>query len=151
MPSTLPSKVPVARNERRYGIRIEKMSSDPSGVPIVKIEKDAGCSVSQSASAAAIFIGCCSVMILPWMSPVIATSRPETSSMTAPALAAERNGAASSGRSRSLSIRYIAIPARKAPVVMNAAAIVCGNVISAVLLVSSARKSVSSARPVTGL
>ena len=29
MPSTLPSKVPVARNERRYGIRIEKISSRP--------------------------------------------------------------------------------------------------------------------------
>ena len=139
MPSTLPSKVPVARNESRYGIRIEKTSSDPSSVPIVKIENDAGCSVFHSASAAAIFIGCCSVMILPWMSPVTATSRPETRSMTAPALAAERKGAASAGRPRSLSIRYIAIPARNAPVVMNAAAIVCGNVISAVLLVRTAR------------
>ncbi len=94
MPSTLPSKVPVARKDRRYGIRIEKMSSVPSGVPIVKTEKEAGCSVSQSASAAAIFIGCCSVMILPWMSPVIATSRPDTRSMTAPGLGrrAERRG-----------------------------------------------------------
>ena len=46
MPSTSPLKSPVARKERRYGIRIEKTSSDPSSVPIVKIENDAGCAVS---------------------------------------------------------------------------------------------------------
>ena len=39
----------------------------------------------------------------------------------------------------------------KAPVVMNAAAIVCGNVISAVLFVRTAMMSVSSARPASGL
>ena len=50
-------EVPVARNDRTYGIRIENTSSLPSGVPIVKIENEAGCSVSHSASAAAIFIG----------------------------------------------------------------------------------------------
>ena len=46
IPSTLPLKSPVARNERRYGIRIEKTSFDPSSEPIVKIENEAGCEVS---------------------------------------------------------------------------------------------------------
>ena len=113
---------------------------------MVKIENAAGCSVSQSASAAAIFIGCCSVMILPWMSPVIATSRPDDQRASrAPALAALRNGGRR--RRRAASRRQIETPATKAPLVMNAAAIVCGNVMSAVVLVSTARKSVSSARP----
>ena len=132
-------------------MRMENTSAVPSGVPIVKMENDAGCSVFQSASADAIFIGCCSVMILPWMSPVTATRRPDTRSMIAPALAADRNGAAASGSDLSLIMRYMPIPARKAPVVRNAAGMVCRNVITAVLLVRRAMKSVSSARPLTGL
>ena len=45
---------------------IANFSSVPSGVPIVKIENGAQLSsVSYSASAAAIFIGWTSVMILP--------------------------------------------------------------------------------------
>ncbi len=149
MPSTRPLKSPVARNERTYGIRMENTSALPSGVPIVRMENEAGCCVSQSASAAAIFIGCCSVMILPWMSPVTATSRPETSTMIVPALAVVRNGEAPSERSRSSF--HIEMPAMNAPVVMNAAGIVWTKVIRAVLLVRTARKSSISARPVAGL
>ncbi len=41
MPSTLPLKSPVARNDSILGIRTLKVSSLPSGVPRLKIEKDA--------------------------------------------------------------------------------------------------------------
>ena len=105
--------------------------------------------VCHSASAAAIFIGCCSVMILPWMSPVTATSRPDTRSMIAPALAVERKGAAPSDRS--CSSFHIEMPAMNAPVVMNAAGIVWAKVMTAVLLVRTARRSFSSARPLIAL
>ena len=46
MPSTWPSHVPVARNDRRFGILIANFSLVPSGVPTVKMEKDAGFSLS---------------------------------------------------------------------------------------------------------
>ena len=90
IPSTLPFGSPVAMNERRYGIRIEKTSSVPSSEPIVKMENEAGCEVSQSASADAIFIGCTSVMIRAWRSPVTVTRSPETTSIQAPTFAAVR-------------------------------------------------------------
>ena len=41
MPSTLPSKCPVARNDSRQGTVIANFSLVPSGVPIVKIENGA--------------------------------------------------------------------------------------------------------------
>ncbi len=41
MPSTVPMKSWVDRNDSRYGMRMEKSSLEPSGVPHVKIEKDA--------------------------------------------------------------------------------------------------------------
>ena len=41
MPSTLPSKCPVARNESSPGTVMENFSSLPSGVPIVNSENGA--------------------------------------------------------------------------------------------------------------
>jgi hypothetical protein len=43
------------------------------------------------------------------------------------------------------------MPSTNAPAVMNAPAMVCGKVTSVTLLVSTAPKSVSSARPVSSL
>ena len=84
MPSTVPSHVPVARKESRPGISMIRVASLPSREPIDSTENGALDVVSYSASAAAIFIGCTSVMILPWMSPVTTTPREATSAMTAP-------------------------------------------------------------------
>ena len=55
-----------------------------------RIEKLAGDSVSYRASAAAIFIGWTSVMILPWKSPETKTPIPLTSTMAAPVRTALR-------------------------------------------------------------
>ena len=41
MPSTVPFSEWVERKESRYGMRMEKSSCTPSGVPHVKIENDA--------------------------------------------------------------------------------------------------------------
>ena len=46
MPTTSPSVVPVARKDSTFGTLIENFSSDPSRLPIVRIEKAAGASVS---------------------------------------------------------------------------------------------------------
>ena len=68
--------------------------------------------------------------------------------VAAPMRAAVRKAATfSSWRAR----RQSAIPATKAPVVSAAAAMVWTKVASAVELVRTARKSLSSARPVAGL
>ncbi len=138
----------MARNDSRFGIRIEKTSEFPSSEPIVKRENDAGAEVSHRASAAAIFIGCWLVMTRACRSPVMATAAPATRSVTAPTRAAAVNAAVSLARSRR-SLQS-ATPATNAPAVMNEAAIVWGNVTSTVELVITAQKSVSSARPVTG-
>ncbi len=74
MPSTLPLNEPVARKDSTRGTRIENVSLLPFRLPIVNSENEAGLLVLYSASAAAIFIGCCLVMILPWMSPEIAVT-----------------------------------------------------------------------------
>ena len=58
MPSTLPFGSPVASIDRPCGMRTLHTSCDPLSVPTVNTENDAGCEVSYSASAAAIFIGC---------------------------------------------------------------------------------------------
>ena len=90
MPSTVPSHVPVARKESRPGISMIRVASLPSSEPIDSTENGALDVVSYSPSAAAIFIGCTSVMILPWMSPVTTTPREATSAMTAPKRVAVR-------------------------------------------------------------
>ena len=56
----------------------------------VRMQNGAFSWVSYSASAAAIFIGCCSTMILAWVSPVHMTSRPATIATMAPSLRVER-------------------------------------------------------------
>ena len=63
MPTTWPSNEFVARNESRPGISMSNDGVWSSSVkpPIWKSENAAGCSVSHSASVAAIFIGCASV------------------------------------------------------------------------------------------
>ena len=53
-------------------------------MPTVKTENDAGACVSQIASAAAIFIGCCSVITLACRSPVTVTPTPKSSATTKP-------------------------------------------------------------------
>ncbi len=45
MPSTLPSRLPVPRNDSRQGTSSSKTSSLPSSVPSVKSENGAGCAV----------------------------------------------------------------------------------------------------------
>ena len=84
MPSTVPSHVPVARKESRPGISMIRVASLPSSVPIDRTENGALLVVSYRPSAAAIFIGWTSVMILPWMSPVTTTPREATRAKTAP-------------------------------------------------------------------
>src|SRR5256885_2020928 len=101
MPFTSPPKCPVARNDSRYGTLIEKISFDPSSVPTVNTENDAGFSVSYSASAAAIFIGCTSVITLPCRSPLIATPTLATSTTDAPIFSADRNTSLSTQGRRS--------------------------------------------------
>ncbi len=65
----------VDRNASRYGTRIENNSLVPSGVPSVKIEKEASApqAVSNIASAAAIFIGCVATITRLSWSPDSAT------------------------------------------------------------------------------
>ena len=84
MPTTLPSNELVARNDSRPGISMSNDGVWSSSVkpPIWKRENPAGCSVSQSASTAAIFIGWASVTAtpnsLPTPSWTIATGSPTT-------------------------------------------------------------------------
>lgn len=46
MPSTLPLKSPVARNDSILGTRMLNVSSLPSGVPMLKMENEAPSFVS---------------------------------------------------------------------------------------------------------
>jgi hypothetical protein len=147
MPCTLPSKWPVARNDKSRGTLTLKTSRSPSSVPTVKIENDAGCSVEYSASAAAIFMGCCAVMTLPWRSPVTATPIAETSVTTRAIFSDGRKTSTCLRRARCQALT----PTMKRPAVTKAAVIVCGKATSIVELVSTAQKSVSSALPVAPL
>ena len=61
-----------------------RVASLPSSEPIDSTEKGALLVVSYRPSAAAIFIGCTSVMILPWMSPVTMTPSEATRAKIAP-------------------------------------------------------------------
>ena len=110
-------------------------------------------SVSYSASAAAIFIGCTSVMILPWASPVIATPRPATSSDDR----AGPDGPPVRGSSVD-AVRLPRVRCQNAMPMTKARAghvaptgSTCGKVTSCTLLKSTAAKSFISARPVSGL
>jgi hypothetical protein len=84
-------------------------------------------------------------MILPWMSPVTTTATDATSTVNAPSFTAGRNSSVCSPLRRTRC--HSAMPSMNAPPVRKAAEIVCGNVTRATLLVSTAPKSCSSARP----
>ena len=89
-------------------------------------------------------------MILPWMSPVTATPMAATSVTTAPRRVARRympDSSPTSLRRRCQSATAMTTP----PPTMYAAVTTCGKVTSWTLLVSTATKSVSSARPLWGL
>ncbi len=88
-------------------------------------------------------------MIRAWASPVIATRRPETTSIQAPAFAAVRKAGASTSGWRTR--RHIATPVTNAPPVTKAAGIVWTKVTRAVELRRTAMMSVSSARPAASL
>ena len=140
MPSTEAFQSPSARNESSRGTRSENVSSEPSGVPIEKIENDAGALVSYWASAAAIFIGCTSVITLACWSPLAATPSAATSSTIEAIRPEVRN--ASGSRSGRRTMFHSETPSTRAPAVMKAPKIVCGKVTSVTLLVSTAAKSI---------
>ncbi len=88
-PCSVASKLWVARNEVTYGTSMRWVTSPhcsakASGPPMVRIEKLAPVSVSHSASADAIFIGCCLNMIWAWKSPEITSTIAETNIATTP-------------------------------------------------------------------
>ena len=109
-------------NDSRYGTRTENSSLCPSGVPIVKTENDAGACVSQIASAAAIFIGCCSVITLACRSPVTVTPTPKSSATTNPIFSDSRMTATCCLRYRCQAL----IPMTNAAAVRNDAVATCG-------------------------
>jgi hypothetical protein len=113
----------------------------------VNSEKDAGATVSHRASAAAIFIGCCSVMMRACRSPLTTTPTLATSTVTSAAFIDGRNTSSAFPR-RSC---HALIPTTKMPAVTKHDVIVCAKAPTAVELVSTAPKSVSSARPVVSL
>src|SRR3712207_6730419 len=78
-----------------YGTVIEWTSSHSfeASLPQARIEKDAGASVSQSASAELIFSGCCSYISLPCQSPVSATSTNAASDTQPPSRTERRHTA----------------------------------------------------------
>ncbi len=112
--------------------------------PIANTEKLAGCSVWQRASAAAIFIGCCSNISLPWKSPVIATPANATTPTHVPSFNDERHTGSSSVRFHRC---QAPMPTRNVAATANAPKIVCGKAARTVLLVSTAQIEVSRARP----
>ena len=71
-------------------MRISQTAFVPSRLPMVTTENDAFFVVSNSASAAAIFMGCTCVMALACRSPLPMATRDATSSTQAPKRAAKR-------------------------------------------------------------
>ena len=147
MPSTTPFQSPVAMSDSTFGTRRLHTSADPSSVPMVNSENDAGPEVSHSASAAAIFIGCCSVMSLACRSPEATTPTLATSTVTSAIFIDGRNTSAAFPRFSCQAL----IATTKMPAVTKHAVMVCANAPIAVELVSTAPKSFSSARPVVSL
>lgn len=89
-------------------------------------------------------------MILPWMSPVNSTAAEATRTTQEPNLVAKRY-APVSAESRLRMTCHRPTATISDPATRNEPARVCGKVIRATLLVSTAGKSVSSARPLSGL
>ena len=128
MPSTVPFTSPVDIKESTEGRPIWKTDLLPSSVPIVNNENGAPALVSYRASAAAIFIGCCSVMIRAVQSPVTPTIKNEIIRVAIPVFNAGR----ATSSSRPLIIIHPATPANSAPAVMNAEGTVWRNAATAV-------------------
>ena len=103
--------------------------------------------VSYSASAAAIFIGCCCTMILAWTSPVYMTRTPMTIAVQAPSLRVLRIA----GADLSFMISQRLTATMPTPDTRNADVMTCAKVATVVFWKSTSPKLVSSARPVSGL
>lgn len=89
-------------------------------------------------------------MILPWMSPVRMTSAEEIRTTQEPSLVAKRYAPVSALSRLRITCHRPTVTISD-PATRNAPARVCGKVTRATLLVSTATKSVSSARPLSGL
>lgn len=120
-------------------------------VPTVRTEKFGSVSVSHNDSADAIFIGCWTNISLPWKSPVRKSPPAAISATRLPMMVAGRYMERASGVLWSRTISQAETPATNTPAVRNEPATTCRNAQIAVLLVNSAPKSTSSARPVSGL
>ena len=124
-------------------------------VPTVRTEKFGSVSVWHNDSAEAIFIGCCSNISLPWMSPVSNRPAAETSVTRHPRIIAGRYIVAASASAPSRrcdrTIHHAHTQATNVPAVRNAPATAWENAAIAVLLVNSSTMLVNSARPVSGL
>ena len=70
------SVVSVASSERALGITKLRTSHSALTSPMAKIDRPGPVSVSHRASAAAIFIGCCSNISRVWKCPLTATRMP---------------------------------------------------------------------------
>ena len=148
-PSTVPLKLLVARNESSPGISIEKLGSGSLWLnpPIWNSENEALFSVFHSASAEAIFIGCCSVMITPNSLPMPRLRAVTGTATMSASLAARRKAAASCWRSRC----QAATPStRKAPVI-SAASSVCATAHQAHSFPNTFVMLSITGRPVAGL
>jgi hypothetical protein len=84
MPRTSPSKRLYARKLRRPGTLIAQTSRRSGSLPQVKSDMLAGLSSSQSASAAAIFMGWIRIMYWAWVWPTTTTATVATRAYTAP-------------------------------------------------------------------
>ena len=140
MPVTLPFQDKVAIRLSRCGIRIWKIGW-PDRFPMVSSEKLAPFWVRYTASAAAIFIGCCVSISRAWMSPVTIVRNVKTSATPAASLAARAN---TSGCCP-LSICQADTPSMKNAPVTKAANTVWENSAQSVEFLSTAQKLVSSA------
>src|SRR5690349_15840042 len=120
-------------------------------VPTVRIEKSGSVSVWHNDSAEAIFIGCCSNISLPCMSPVKNSATADTNATRAPRMVAGRYIVRASELALDRTIHHAHTPATNVPAVRNAPATACENAAVAVLFVKSATMLVNSARPVSGL
>jgi hypothetical protein len=148
-PGTALEKSLCARKDSSPGTVIEWTSShslEPSLFQ-AKIEKDAGASVSHSASAEDIFSGCCWYISLPCQSPVRVTATKAASDTQPPSRTERRQtmssvlwSAPSCGRAASFRRRrcHNPMPTSRAPATISAATIAWLNAASAVLLVSTA-------------
>jgi hypothetical protein len=138
--------------ESRPGMVTDFTSSQEALIdPTAKSESPAPSSVLQRASAAAIFIGCCSTMIWPCQWPDTTTARPATSTEPSAKRKAGRKVATVSALSARRARCHAETASTKPPATSQAPAMTCGKVASAVTLPSIVQMLLSSARPLSGL